>query len=84
MLFLVALTASNQPELKRRRLRLGSVAGITTPVLFVAVFLVEGWLRPGYQPLSMFVSELSLGPRGGCRSSTSWSPAPRWSCSAMQ
>ena len=32
--------------------------------LFIVVFLVEGWLRPGYSPISMFVSELSLGSRG--------------------
>lgn len=30
----------------------------------IVVFLVEGWLRPGYSPISMFVSELSLGSRG--------------------
>jgi hypothetical protein len=39
-------------------------AGIIGPVLFVATFMIEGWLRPGYQPLSMYVSALSLGPRG--------------------
>jgi hypothetical protein len=39
-------------------------AGMTGPVVFVAVFTVEGWRRPGYAPLSMFVSELSLGPDG--------------------
>lgn len=39
-------------------------AGMIGPALFVATFLIEGWLRPGYQPLSMFVSALSLGPRG--------------------
>lgn len=39
-------------------------AGLIGPVLFVATFMIEGWLRPGYQPLSMFVSALSLGPRG--------------------
>ena len=26
--------------------------------------MLEGWLRPGYEPLKMYVSELSLGPRG--------------------
>ena len=49
----------------QRRLGLAAVAGMTAPVLFVAVFTVEGWRRPGYSPLSMFVSELSLGPDGG-------------------
>ena len=39
-------------------------AGMVGPGLFVAVFMIEGWLRPNYNPLRMFVSELSLGPRG--------------------
>lgn len=39
-------------------------AGMVGPALFVVVFLTEGWLRPAYSPMSMFVSELSLGPRG--------------------
>lgn len=39
-------------------------AGIIGPALFVTVFLLEGWLRPGYNPLSAYVSALSLGPRG--------------------
>jgi EamA domain-containing membrane protein RarD len=30
----------------------------------VAVFTIEGWLRPGYNWLSTFISELSIGPRG--------------------
>ena len=32
--------------------------------LFVTVFAVEGWLRPGYDAFSNYVSELSFGPRG--------------------
>jgi hypothetical protein len=39
-------------------------AGIIAPLLFVTTFLVEGWLRPGFEPLRMYVSALSLGPRG--------------------
>jgi hypothetical membrane protein len=39
-------------------------AGIIGPVLFIATFTVEGWLRPGYNPRAMFISALSLGPRG--------------------
>ena len=39
-------------------------AGIIGSTLFVAIFMLEGWLRPGYEPLKMYVSELSLGPRG--------------------
>jgi hypothetical protein len=34
------------------------------PALFVATFTIEGCLRPGYSPREMFISELSLGPRG--------------------
>src|SRR5258707_9137715 len=32
--------------------------------LFVTVFTIEGWLRPGYDWRSTFISELSIGPRG--------------------
>lgn len=44
--------------------RLAAWAGIIGPILFVLVFTLEGAFRPGYDPLRMFVSELSLGPRG--------------------
>lgn len=40
------------------------MAGMVGSVLFVSVFTVYGWLCPGYSPMSMFVSELSLGPYG--------------------
>ena len=43
---------------------LTAMAGMIGPALFVAVFLIEGWIRPGYNPLAEFVSALSLGPRG--------------------
>jgi hypothetical protein len=46
------------------RRRIAAWAGMIGPALFVAIFTIEGWLRPGYQPLKMYVSELSLGPRG--------------------
>jgi hypothetical protein len=39
-------------------------AGMLGAALFVGVFTLDGWLRPGYDPLSAYVSELSLGPRG--------------------
>jgi Protein of unknown function (DUF998) len=38
--------------------------GVLGPVLFVVVFLIEGALRPDYDPLRMQVSLLSLGDRG--------------------
>ena len=39
-------------------------AGMLAPILFVSGFTIAGWLRQGYNPLSTYVSELSLGPRG--------------------
>jgi hypothetical protein len=44
--------------------RLGGWAGMLGSALFIFVFTVEGWLRPGYNPLSMHISALSLGQRG--------------------
>jgi hypothetical protein len=43
---------------------LAAWAGMVGSALFVTVFTLEGWLRPGYNPLSTFVSALSLGSRG--------------------
>lgn len=51
-------------ELTLSQRRLAAWAGIIGPALFVAVFTIEGWLRPGYNALSTYVSALSLGPRG--------------------
>ena len=42
----------------------GIWAGIVGPVLFVGVFLIEGWIRPGFSSSRLEVSALSLGPRG--------------------
>ncbi len=44
--------------------RTAAWAGMIGPVLFVTIFMLEGWLRAGYDPLEMFVSALSLGPQG--------------------
>lgn len=44
--------------------RYTALAGVIGPTLFVTVFTIEGFLRPGYNPLSTYVSALSLGPRG--------------------
>jgi hypothetical membrane protein len=38
--------------------------GVIGPLLFIAVFTIEGWLRPGYRARRHFVSSLSNGPRG--------------------
>ncbi|WP_232663084.1 DUF998 domain-containing protein [Pseudonocardia sp. TRM90224] len=42
--------------------------GVVGPVLFVVVFLVEGLLRPGYDPLRHPVSSLAIGPGGWVQS----------------
>lgn len=47
-----------------KRRVLGGWAGMIGSALFVTVFTIEGWLRPGYDPRSTFISELSIGPRG--------------------
>jgi hypothetical protein len=44
--------------------RLSAWAGILAPVIFVSVFTLEGIFRPGYDPMSMYISALSLGSRG--------------------
>lgn|SRR5665213_49230 len=46
------------------RRQMAALAGMMGPILFVSIFTVEGWLRPNYQSSEMFVSALSLGPRG--------------------
>ncbi|MGP3928672.1 DUF998 domain-containing protein [Nonomuraea sp. KM88] len=47
-----------------RSTRLLLCCGLIVSVLFPGVILVEGALRPGYEPLHRFGSELSLGERG--------------------
>jgi hypothetical protein len=39
-------------------------SGMIGSAVFVAVFLLEGWIRPGYNPWAEYVSALSLGSRG--------------------
>jgi hypothetical protein len=40
------------------------IVGVVTAMVFVAVLLIEGALRPGYDPTYHTGSELSLGDRG--------------------
>lgn len=47
-----------------KTLMLGAWSGMIGSALFVTVFFVEGWIRPGYNPLAEYVSALSLGGRG--------------------
>jgi|SRR5215831_3718911 len=46
------------------RVARGMWAGIIGPVLFVSTFVTEGGLRVGFDSFAMYVSALSLGPRG--------------------
>jgi hypothetical protein len=47
-----------------RRRQIAGWAGMIGPAFFVAVFTIEGLFRSGYNALEMYVSALSLGPRG--------------------
>ena len=44
--------------------QLSAWAGMIGATLFVLIFTLEGWYRPGYKPLGTYVSALSLGSRG--------------------
>ena len=56
-----APSASHGPLSMRR---LGAWSGVTGSTIFVSVFTIEGLLRPGYDAASMYISALSIGPRG--------------------
>jgi hypothetical protein len=51
-------------KLTMHQRQLSAWAGIIGATLFVLIFTLEGWYRPGYKPLEMYVSALSLGSRG--------------------
>lgn len=54
-----------QPKITpQTRQKLAAYAGMLGSALFITIFTIEGYLRPGYNPISMYISELSLGPRG--------------------
>jgi len=44
--------------------KLAPWAGMLGPILFTLTFTLAELLRPGYHPIRMYVSELSIGPRG--------------------
>jgi hypothetical protein len=51
-------------EKKRSTTRSLLACGVVGPPLFVAVFLIDGATRPGYDPWRQWISHLSLGDRG--------------------
>lgn len=40
------------------------ISGISMPILFVLIFLIDGATRPNYNPTFHWISHLSLGERG--------------------
>jgi hypothetical membrane protein len=56
-----AKPAAQAPPEATRWLALGAVAG---PVLGTLVWIVLGFLRPGYSPISQQISALGIGPNG--------------------
>jgi len=44
--------------------KIASWAGMLGPALFTLSFTVNGFLRPGYNSVRMYISELSIGPQG--------------------
>jgi len=52
----------NEGQIKK--FQRAAIVGVIAPVLFVGAFTIEGWLRPGYSFIKMYVSALSLGPQG--------------------
>jgi hypothetical protein len=51
----------NRMSLNKRQL---AWAGVIGPILFVALFTIEGWLLASYEAASRYVSELALGLGG--------------------
>lgn len=58
------LINDKEPRLHHVSTRFFLRGGLAVPVVFVGVILAEGALRPGYEPLHRFGSELALGDRG--------------------
>ena len=44
--------------------KIAPLAGMLGPLLFTLSFTINGFLRPGYDPMQRYISELSLGPHG--------------------
>jgi hypothetical membrane protein len=53
----------SEPSNRRQNpfIRLCTLAGIMGSTLFVLVFTIDGFLRPGYSPISQAVSDLGIG-----------------------
>ncbi len=55
---------SSVPSLQQRNLtaRWLALARVVGPILFVGVFTLAGFLRPGYSPIHQAISDLGVGP----------------------
>jgi len=40
------------------------IGGVINPIVFVLIYTVAGFLRPGYSPLHQAISDLGVGPNG--------------------
>lgn len=55
------MTEGNIFEIQKN-LRIYAVCGIVAPILFWVIATIDGILRPGYNPLYNYVSDLGVGP----------------------
>jgi hypothetical membrane protein len=59
-----AQSAQNVDTRERQFIRWSGLAATVYPILFVVVFTVAGFLRPGYSQVSQAISDLGVGPLG--------------------
>ncbi len=56
------LGPSRPSDLRRaRRVRWLTAGGMVSPILFVGLFTLAGFMRPGYSPIHQYVSDLGVG-----------------------
>jgi len=60
----ITLQAKISDRQQRRFLQFAAWAGVVSPILFILVFSLDGFLLPGYSTLSQMISWLALRPNG--------------------
>ena len=60
----MTLQAERADRQQRRLLHFAAWAGVVSPILFVLVFSLDGFLQPGYSTVSQMISWLALRPNG--------------------
>ena len=56
------MTNNSESLLKQKSQLLFAFCGIIGPILFTFLIIVEGFIRPGYNPIVNDISDLGLGP----------------------